>query len=258
VNAATDLPRQPATDGPTSLYQADAHAVFWLGVEEQTAFRCNTYLILDGDQAYLLDPGSRAYFPQVRERVASLLPPEKLTALLIGHQDPDVGASMVDWLDLNPEIEVVSSPRTRVLLPHYGRAEFRFHDIEAQPELALPSGARLQFITAPFLHSPMAFTTYDSASGFLFTGDIFAAVQSDWHLVVEDFASHRAHMDLFHIDYMASNAAARGFVRKLDGLTINALLPQHGSIIPAALVPDALDYLRELRCGLDVLYPDLD
>lgn len=61
-------------------------------------------------------------------------------------------------------------------------------------------------------------------------------------------------MDLFHLDYMASNIAAQGFVNKLDGLEIEAILPQHGSIIPAVHVPAALQYLRELRCGLDIIY----
>jgi hypothetical protein len=56
---------------------------------------------------------------------------------------------------------------------------------------------------------------------------------------------------------MASNAAARGFVNRLDGVPIDAILPQHGSIIGSGHVADALDYLRELECGTDVLYPDL-
>jgi flavorubredoxin len=64
-------------------------------------------------------------------------------------------------------------------------------------------------------------------------------------------------MDLFHIDYMASNIAARGFVRRLDGITLKGILPQHGSIFSEKDVPLALNYLKNLRCGLDIVYADL-
>jgi len=78
-----------------------------------------------------------------------------------------------------------------------------------------------------------------------------------WRLTVEDFDAHRQKLDYFHLDYMACNAASAGFARKLDGKAVRAILPQHGSIIPERLVPEALDYLTELQCGLDLLYPDL-
>jgi flavorubredoxin len=64
-------------------------------------------------------------------------------------------------------------------------------------------------------------------------------------------------MDLFHAEYMASGVAARGFVRRVEQLPIKSILPQHGSILSEAMVPKALDYLRHLRCGLDLIYPQL-
>lgn len=43
-------------DKPTPLYQDDQHTVYWLGAPEPAAFRCNTYLIVDGQEAILVDP----------------------------------------------------------------------------------------------------------------------------------------------------------------------------------------------------------
>ena len=91
----------------------------------------------------------------------------------------------------------------------------------------------------------------------LFSGDIWAALDIEWNLLVEDFDEHQMNMDLFHVDYMASNIAARGYVRRLDGINIEAILPQHGSIIPQQFVGDALEYLNTLQCGLDIVYSDL-
>lgn len=243
---------------PTLLHASDGHSIYWLGITDETAFRCNAYLIHDGREAILVDPGSKSFFPQVRERVAQILPPEQVSGMILCHQDPDVAASMTDWLDINPSMRVFTTPRTQVLLPHYGRTDYRYHDVTEQPRLDLPSGAQLQFIEAPFLHFPGAFTTYDLRSRYLFSGDIWAALDLDWTLSVTSFEEHIPKMDLFHLDYMASNLAARGFVRQIEHLPIDAILPQHGSIIGKAHVPAALDYLRHLRCGTDILYAALE
>lgn len=245
-------------DRPTVLYGAEGHHVYWLGITDVTAFRCNAYLIRDGDEAILVDPGGKGFFPQVRQRVAQILPPDQVSGMVLCHQDPDVAASMTEWLEINPTLRVYTSPRTQVLLPHYGRADYRYYDVAEQPCYGLPSGAQLQFIEAPFLHFPGAFTTYDSGSRFLLSGDIWAALDLDWTLLVGAFEEHIPKMNLFHLDYMASNLAARGFVKRIEHLTIDAILPQHGSIIPGRWVGAALDYLRHLRCGTDILYAALD
>lgn len=246
--------RDVVEDKPVLLYQCAGHAIYWLGISEETAFRCNTYLILDGQQGIVVDPGGRQYFKQVRERIEQVMPVEHLAGMILCHQDPDVAGSMVEWLDVNPAMKVYSTPRTHVLLPHYGRNDYEVYDVEAQPELTLSSGNTLRFIQAPFLHFPGAFVTYDTASGYLFSGDIWAALDTDWSLVVDDFSAHQAKMDLFHKDYMASNLAAQGFVQSLAGFDIRAILPQHGSLIRKQHVNQAMDYLRQLRCGLDLIY----
>ncbi len=247
----------PDMDSPTPLYSRHSTAIYWLGITDETAFRCNTYLIVDGDQALLVDPGNRSFFDQVMTRVSQIIQPENVTGLIRCHQDPDVAASMIDWLELNPEMPVYSSPRTHVLLPHYGISDYNVYDIVANPELALPSGYHLKFIEAPFLHFPGAFVTYHSESGYLFSGNIWAALDTDWSLTVSTFETHKEKMDLFHLDYMASNLAARDFIQSLSGIEIQAILPQHGSIIGTPHVDSAMDYLKQLRCGTDLIYPEI-
>ncbi len=177
--------------------------------------------------------------------------------MILCHPDPDVAASMVDWLDFNPSIMVYAMLSTNALLSFYGTSGYRFVDVFLNSRLKLPCGAELRFIDAPFLHFPGAKTTYNTESGFLFSGDIWAAAGSDRNLVIDNFQQHSIKMDMFHIDCMSSNIATRGFVRRLEPYDIAAILPQHGSIIGQNFVRDALDYLQELECGTDVIYPDL-
>ena len=241
----------------TELFRQQDHAVYWLGFNEDTVFRCNTYLIVDGDEAIVVDPGGKGTLPIVRERIEQILPIDKVRALIISHQDPDIAGCLQEWLQMNPTLTLITSPRTFVLLPHYGIGDLNLYDIEESPAFAFASGREVRFYPAPFLHSPMAFVSLDLVSGFMFTSDIFAAIDSHWQLVVDDFSSHADKMDLFHVEYMASNRAARGFVETIQDLPIKAFLPQHGSIIPGQFVQPAMDYLRNLQCGLDLSYPHL-
>ncbi|MEI7500407.1 MAG: MBL fold metallo-hydrolase [Bacteroidota bacterium] len=242
---------------PTPLFQDDNHAVYWLGVPEDSAFRCNTYLIVDGQEAIVVDPGGRGAFEFVKKRVAQILPVERVGALIVCHQDPDVAASMVDWITMDPSIKVITSVRTNILLPHYGKSDYIFVNINEEPVYFFTSGRKLKFIESPFLHFPGAFVTYDETAKFIFSGDIWASIDMEWKLVVEDFSKHELKLSLFHIDYMASNIAARGFTYRIRHLELDAILPQHGSIIPKKFVHNAMEYLNNLKCGLDLIYPDL-
>ncbi len=243
---------------PTILFQNDGHTVYWLGICEPTAFRTNTYLVCDGEQALLIDPGNRTFFSQVKQRVAQILPPEQITDIIASHQDPDVIASLSDWLTIAPDLKVHTSPRTQVLLPYYGTPQYTYVDNEQAPVLTLGSGTELHFIPAPFLHFPGAFATYDTTAHCLFSGDIFASLDTGIELWVEDFEALCANMRLFHTEYMASNIAARGFTRRLNNLQIDTLLPQHGCLISREFVAASICWLAQLPCGTDLLYPDLD
>ncbi len=247
----------PDTDNPVLLHRDGEHEIYWLGIPEHTAFRSNSYLIKSADQALIVDPGHRGYFERTRHRVSQILPPEGISGLVICHQDPDVAASMTDWLEINPDLQIVTSPRTHVLLPYYGVGGYRWHDIVNEPVLTLNSGKRIHFVEAPYLHFAGAFTSFDESSGYLLSGDIWAAIQLEWRLIVGDFEAHESVLDLFHLDYMASNIACRGFVEKLSDFRINAILPQHGSIIGPEHVSSALHYLNTLTCGTDIIYSHL-
>ena len=130
----------------TNLYQKNNHAVYWLGIDEETAFRCNAYLIKDNDEYILVDPGSRSHFKQVKRRVSEIVNPVLVNSIIVCHQDPDVAASIVDWLDINPDISIISSARTNVLLPHYGKSDYNFIDIAEQKVFTFKSGNKLKFI----------------------------------------------------------------------------------------------------------------
>jgi len=62
--------------------------------------------------------------PLVRRPALPALPGKRIAAIILCHHDPDVSTSVVDWLDINPAMKVISTPRTHVLLPHYGKLSY--------------------------------------------------------------------------------------------------------------------------------------
>jgi len=245
----------PEKGKPLLLFHEDNHSIYWLGSAERSVFRSNTYFIRDGDQGVLIDPGGKPVFREIRKNLSGLMPINQLAGMVLSHQDPDVAASIENWLELKSDLWIFSTPRTHVLLPYYCFGEYRFFDVEKEKRFHFKSGNELFFIPSPFLHFPGAVTTLDSRSGYLFSGDVWASLDTKEQFVVENFIRYSGRMDLFHKDYMASNVAARGYADSLKGYIINGILPQHGSMIPGRFVEDALNYLENIECGLDIIYP---
>jgi len=244
---------------PKLLYEKDDHRIYWLGMAVPDAFRTNIYLIADGEEAVIVDPGNKAFFGELYSRIEKLGYIDNVKGGIFCHQDPDVAGSIADWVNNFKGFKVLTSARTNVLLPHYGLKDYDFYDTgnANSHRFTFASGRTLQFIDAHFLHFPGAVATYDSESGFLFSGDVWAAIDIDFKFVVEDFEDHTLKLNLFHLDYMSSSVAAKGFTNALKDYDISAILPQHGAIIDKDNVEAALKYLADLRCGLDLIYPDL-
>jgi len=237
------------------LLEKGHHKIYWVGTTSNKALRSNIYLIKDKQEGIIIDCGSRAEFPETIKRIKQVMPLSKVNRIFVNHQDPDVTAAMIDWLELNPDIEVVTSPNINTLIQHYLPDDkmYNFYNTERNPFLILDSGAKLEFIPSPFMHSPGAVTLYDHHTKTLFSGDIWAAISLEWKLVLEEnsFIEHQENMDFFHQGYIASNKAARNFLINFKDRKVINIMPQHGSVITYKNVNNAFKYLKNLKCGID-------
>jgi flavorubredoxin len=117
-------------------------------------------------------------------------------------------------------------------------------------KLSLTSGRELQFLFTPYLHSPGAIVTYDTRTRSLFSSDIFGAISADWSLFKND--NFLEPMRIWHQTYMPSNRILANCMKRLSQLDIDRILPQHGSILEQHQVKQAIQFLAELPCGLDL------
>jgi flavorubredoxin len=242
------------------LWREGDNVFAWLGAgdaEVEKGIASNQYVVLDGASAMLLDPGGYHVFERVLDNLVELMPIEAMTELnlFLSHQDPDVCASLVSWLEIRPSARVVVSKLWERFLLHFAVPVIPQLLLvpDEGAELPLPSGAAMRFIPAHYLHSPGNFSAYDTRSRILFSGDIGAAVYPPGRsrLFVEDFEEHTGHMFGFHQRYMSSNKALRRWVERVRPLDIHMICPQHGPILRGADVGRFLDWLLRIDVGVD-------
>ncbi|MBF0401465.1 MAG: diguanylate cyclase [Magnetococcales bacterium] len=234
-------------DGPVAL----GGRVWWVGAPLQDdTFQCHTYLIENGADSILIDPGSMINFAAMLRKVEAVVPVAHLRWIICQHPDPDITASLpaLDRLISRPDAVVLSHWRSIALLKHYDikiplqcieKMEWQL-DLEACP---------LSFVFTPYLHFPGAFCTFHKKAGILFSSDLFGGFTEEWQLFAQDESYFEA-IRPFHEHYMPSQTILFDGLMKLAPLSIRLIAPQHGCIIPEHLVHFMIEQLKLLDCGL--------
>jgi len=235
---------------PDSVFHSNAYLRRFRGVDPKTQ-RQHEFNVL-------IDPGSSSDFSAVHTKVSSLIGGmERLSALFINHQDPDVGSSAsIICARYAPHAAIICSEDTWRLIVHLNLPRSRFVPTEKFSQgLKTPTGHRLLPVPSPFCHFRGAVMLYDPQTRVLFSGDLFGgltvahaeglwAEESDWTGI-------RA----FHQLYMPVNAAlvrAVAAIRKLEP-AVEIIAPQHGRVIRGPLVQQFLERMERLQVGLDIM-----
>ena len=235
-----------------------AKDIFWIGyVVPNDPFQCNVYLIKDGNNSVLIDPGSMITFPVVLEKITSIIKLRDIKYIIMHHQDPDIVSCYSTLESLLPEGEkyIVTHWRTQMLLKHYDwKTPFYLID---KNEWKLKTNTReLEFIFTPYAHFAGAFCTYDKTSGVLFSSDIFGGLTKEFKLFVEEDYIEGA--KLFHKHYMPSKEILNYALSKIENKNPIMIASQHGGVIKKELIPKIIKELKNLDCGLYLIDDYMD
>lgn len=223
---------------------------YWVGSAAMADnLQCNPYLLVEGEEAVLFDPGSVLDAEEVAAKVASILPLENVKYVVLHHQDPDLAAAVPRLEALGMRFVIVTHWRTWSLVRFYGVKSRPYLVDEHGYSLKLATGRSLQFIPTPYLHFPGAIATYDKKAKFLLSSDLFGAFAPKWSLFAP--ADYMEGMKTFHEHYMPSNEIMRPTMELFSCLDLAAILPQHGSIINRD-IRTYIEALKNLECGLEL------
>jgi flavorubredoxin len=230
-----------------------ADNIYWVGFHElKSNFHCNPYLIMEGDEAVLIDGGSRPDFAVVMMKILQTgIAPEQIKTLIYQHFDPDLCGSMSNMVDIcnNPDIKILSEKDNNTFISYYIEREKR-HLLKSIDDFDFTyaiAGRQLLFFKTPYCHCPGSFVTYDTKTKTLFSSDLFGSMSSRWDLFVQlsdacytcrDYdhcINKRTYCPLpdilkFHTVIMPSENALRYAMDVIGNLDIEMIAPQHGSI----------------------------
>lgn len=240
---------QRGNDAPVEI----AENIYWVGFHERrSTLRCNPYLIREGDQAVLIDAGSRPDFAMVMMKILQTgIAPEQIAALIYQHYDPDLCGSLSNMVDIcdNPKLIALSEPSNNVFLSYYiERAKRDFLQSIDDHGLVFNFGQRmLKFFKTPYAHNAGSFVTYDTKTKTLFSSDLFGSLSRQWELFLaldddcytcadyDHCLAQKRYCPLsdifeFHKRIMPSGKALRYAMEVIGKLDIEMIAPQHGSI----------------------------
>jgi len=219
---------------------------------QNTELRCNPYLLVEGEEGILIDPGSSLDFAAVRENVEAILPLEKIRYIILHHQDPDLCGSVLLFEEAGlKNAMIVTHWRTAFIVIYYGFSSPIYQVDEHDFKLTFGNNRELWFIATPYLHAPGAITTFDPKTRTLFSSDIFGAFTPEWKL----FANYDyiPHMRTFHVHYMPGSAILDPILDTFEAMDAAMICPQHGSIIRED-IPRYIEALKDLP-GVSMFHP---
>ncbi len=231
-----------------------AERIWWVGhYVPQDRLQCHIYLIEHGDQSVLIDPGAYLTFNDTLRKIDEVTQFFNIRYFICHHQDPDITGAL-------PLISRLISRDDAALVTHWRAAELLKHlqvDIPYwlvdKNDWRLDLGGRsLQFVFTPYLHFPGAFCSFDSATGTLFSSDLFGGFTEGRELIAQsesDFDGVRT----FHEHYMPSRDILLHSMLRIEDLPLRQIAPQHGRIVTGDLVSFYISRLKELDCGLYLL-----
>ena len=234
-----------------------APRIWWVGaLLPGDQFQCHVYLVEQGDQSVLIDPGSALIADVVVHKVDEVVGVENLRWLVCSHSDPDIISAMPKLVarGLHPEAAIVTHWRDKALIRHFG-VDLPYWLVEEHDWKLQLEDRALRFLFTPYAHFAGAFCTFDETSGTLFSADLFGGFADDKSLFatsMEYFEQMRA----FHEHYMPSGEILAHALEEIRPLALRRIAPQHGLVIPEHLAMPLLERLAGLECGIYLLARD--
>jgi flavorubredoxin len=230
-----------------------------LSAAASEAVSSNQFLVLNGDSGVIIDPGGNMAFNELYLGVGRHLSPQKITAILASHADPDIIASLDRWMSSTNAPLYISKLWER-FAPHFCKPGKTAQRVRPIPDVGMhiPVGnSTLIALPAHFLHAEGNFHFYDPISKILFSGDLGASFMGEPGngTMVSDLRPHIASMEAFHRRYMVSQKILKLWARMVSPLEIRMIVPQHGLPIVGAAVQQFIDWVQDLECGVDLMTP---
>ncbi|MCA9299007.1 MAG: hypothetical protein KDA28_08070 [Phycisphaerales bacterium] len=234
-----------------------APGVFHLGVkDEQNSWANIPYLVVEGDDAMVIDPGSARpeFYSTVVRKIHEVVDPRTIRHLVVQHQDPDLCAALPLLEQLaSPEVRIYTPVESLLLVQHYG-ARAPLVGVEDGETIELGGSRPITFFMTPYAHFIGSMVTYDERTRTLFTSDAFGGFTTGDDVYAGP--QYPEFLTMFLGQYLGSKRALEYALKRIEQLVagpgVDRFCPQHGCVIEGELVPVYLQAAHALDVGHEV------
>ncbi len=235
-----------------------ASGIFHLGVQDkQHTFNNVPYLIVDGEDAVFIDPGSakKEFYEVILTKARKVIDLKKIHHMIVQHQDPDLCAALPLFESLvAADCEIMAPLEAQILVQHYN-LQHPITPLDDDDSLTFGNGRTLRFCMTPYCHFVGTMVTYDAQTKTVFSSDAFGGFTPD-NLLCADTENYPVQLEIFLGEYLGSKRALEYAIKRLELLAdesgIDLICPQHGCVIPKALIPVFLQAGKDLQVGKQI------
>ncbi len=188
----------------------------------------NSYLI-KSDKNILIDGAPGKFSDEYFSELEKIISPKEIDYVIFNHTEPDNSGMLLKLLNVNPDIQVISTIAGLKNLKEITNCEFNEYLAKDSAILNFNQFS-LQFFTMPNLHWPDTMITYCPKKQLLFSGDFLGA-----HFISDNNTYCSEYDSLFEEYYLSLMSPYKAFVlsacNKISGLDIKTILPAHGSVL---------------------------
>jgi two-component system cell cycle response regulator len=226
-----------------------ARGVWWVGyIDARITCAHNPFLFMDGDEAVLINPGSRAdeHFRTVRDKVSKLIDPRQIRHIVILHHDPDRCASLPLFEKLADRNVKIYAPSPVVKSIAYYGCKNPVNSLDDGDSIILKSGRTIDYTDTPDLPMAGMGLLYDSVTATVFAGNLIGRLNEEWNL----YASTRGWESLLPYEprSIGNKKAHLKALNKIERLTPDRICPHCGPIIEDD-IDKYIEAARELDLG---------
>ena len=229
-----------------------ANNIYWVGCYlKNETFHSLVYLIRNGDESILIDPGSMLGFDCVVEKIESVIPINQIKFLILHDTNPSHCASVSNMEKRigRGDLQIITHSYMTEFFKHYLTTSSYYEIDKNDFNIVTDNGLELDFHTTPYSPFSGAFVTYFGREKLLFSSNFFGGFSKRWNLYCDD-----SYFDLvkeYHLQYMPSKNIQNYSLRKIEALDPDLIAPQFGSVITREYIPEMIEQLKVLNCGMD-------
>ena len=246
----------PVSDGIHWVGVIDWNLRDFHGYETPRGTTYNAYVVLGADKIALIDTVKTPFVPEMLERVADVVPLDKIDYIVVNHVEPDHNSGLRAVMEAIPQAKVVaSSGGVRGIAGYHGKDIAAVVSPVGADDVIDLGGKTLHFMPMPMVHWPDSMFTYCPESGTLMPNDAFGQHIASSARFADEVGVEFAVQEL--TDYYANILMPLGptvakAVNKIveNGWLCDVIAPSHGVIWRGEAVGTAVATYNDLTSGV--------